>query len=253
MTRGTQMKTTLALWALVAALSGCSMATLGTAAPVDRGETQLLLAPGFMRVGLSGSVHPGPQLEVGGRHGITDRVDLGARLWLPLPGYVVDSRILLKRAASKDRGVDISLNPGLMYIYAPGGDNNSTPLHFTTVQMAALFGWRIGGGKQVVLAPKVSDIISVDPSTSFGSALNMVVGGASLGLVWPLWRGFALVPELAAGTVLSGSVSGFGSSDVGNNGNVLQFSLGMLFGGERAPEQRCVEVPPPADPTPPAD
>ncbi len=226
----------------MACASACSIATLGTARPVDSGETQFVLAPAFNRVGLSQSGRPGPQVEIGGRYGVTENVDIGARLWLPLPGYTLDSRIALRKAAQPDSGLDISLNPGVMYIYAPGGDTNGTALHFTTVQLAALFGIHLGGGRQIVVGPKVVDILSTDTSTDFGSTFNMVIVGSSLGLVWPVTRNLSVVPELSAGLAVSGAVKGFGN-DIGNNGNVLQFSLGLLFGGTKGPEVRCVEVP----------
>ncbi|MBM4346003.1 MAG: hypothetical protein FJ100_21730 [Deltaproteobacteria bacterium] len=231
------------LWLVGIASAGCSMATLGTARPVDSGETQFVLAPAFNRVGLSRSARPGPQVEFGGRYGVTENVDVGARLWLPLPGYTIDSRIALRKAADRNSGLDISLNPGVMYIYAPGGDTNSTPLHFTTVQLAALFGIHLDGGRQVVIGPKIVDILSTDTATSFGSTFNMVIVGSSLAYVWPVTQNLTLVPELSAGVAVMGSVAGFGA-DIGNNGNVLQFSLGLLFGGNKPPEVRCVEVPP---------
>ncbi len=235
-------------WAAVAVVvfalvgSGCSMATLGSARPIDSGESQFVLAPSFNRIGLSRSDRKGPQFEIGGRYGVTDDVDIGARLWLPLPGYTIDSRIALKKSASADSGLDISLNPGLMYIYAPGGDANDTALHFTTLQVAALFGIHLPGGRQVVVGPKVIDIISTDTSVSLGSTFNMVIVGSSLGYVWPVTRNLTIVPEIAAGVAVMGSVAEFGN-DIGNNGNVLQFSLGFLFGGNKGPEVRCVEVP----------
>ncbi|MSQ82697.1 MAG: hypothetical protein EXR77_07235 [Myxococcales bacterium] len=227
---------------MVAGSSACSMATLGSAKPVDVGETQFVVAPAFSRIGLAKSARPGAQFEVGGRHGLTENVDIGARLWLPMPGYTLDSRIALKKAQAADKGLDVSLNPGLMYIYAPGGDTNASPLHFATIQLAVLFGIHMAGGKQLVIGPKLTDILSADTSTEFGSTFNMLIAGTSVGYVWPITRNFTLVPEVSVGMAVLGAVTGFGS-DLGNNGNVLQFSLGMLFGGTKGPELRCVEVP----------
>lgn len=51
--------------------AGCSIATLSGARPIDKGETQVVIAPAFQRIGLSGSAQPGGQLEIGGRYGLT--------------------------------------------------------------------------------------------------------------------------------------------------------------------------------------
>lgn len=239
-----------AVAALTAMLSACSMATLSGARPVDKGETQVVVAPAFQRVGLTGSARPGGQVEVGGRYGLTDSMDLGVRLWLPLPGYLLDSRIALKRSPHKDRGLDIALNPGVAYIFVPGGDTNASPLHFVTSQVALLFGMHLGGGRQLVVGPKLIDIVSIDGST-YGQTLNMVTLGATVGYVMPMTKTFSLVPEIGVGTLVAGGLTGFGA-DVGSAGNTLQVSLGLLFGGDKPPEQRCVEVPPLPDAATPA-
>ena len=168
-------------------------------------------------------------------------MDVGARLWLPLPGYLIDSRIAVVRSPHKDRGLDVALQPGVAYVYVPGGASNDSPLHVVTTQVGVLLGWRMAGGRQLVVAPKLVDILSLDRST-YGQTLNMLTAGATVGYVLPLTAKVAIVPEIGFGAMVMGSLSGFGS-DVGNAGNTLQLSLGLLFGGDRQPAQRCTPVP----------
>lgn len=229
----------------VTALSACSMATLGPARPIDPGETQVVVAPAAMRVGRGSKPYVGPQLELGGRVGLTDSVDLGARLWLPLPGYTFDSRIALRKAKN-NHGLDLALQPGLSYLYVPGGSDNDAPLHIGTVSLPLLIGWNLGGGNQVTVTPKLVDLIAVDTST-YGQTAQLVTAGATVGFVWQVTRQFALVPEVGLGWLVLGSQAGFGT-EFGVNGSAAQLSLGLLFGGHKEPAQTCVPTPEPVSP-----
>lgn len=220
--------------------SGCSIATLGTALPIDKGTSQVIVAPSAIRVNLSGKPYTGPQVEVGGRYGLSKSVDIGARLWLP--GYVVDSRIALRRAPNRARGLDIGLQPGVSYLYIPGGEADSSPLHIASASLPLLLGWNLGEGRQLVVAPKLIDVVSFSGSVN-GKAANLLTGAVTVGFIWPLSRNFALAPEVGLGKLLLGSVQGFGS-DLWMSGMSGQVSLGFLFGGNAEPPVRCVAVTP---------
>ena len=224
---------------LVALLtSGCSIATLGTALPIDPGTSQVLVAPAVVRIGLSGKPYTGPQVELGGRYGLSKNVDIGARIWLPLPGYSLDSRIALHRSADRDHGIDLGLQPGVSYIYVPGGEADSSPLHIASATLPLLVGWNLGGGKQLVIAPKLVDVLSVSGSTD-GKAANLLTVATTIGFIWPLTNNFSLAPEVGLGKLLVGTVQGFGS-DLWMSGVTGQVSLGLLFGGHTQPPVRCV-------------
>lgn len=236
----------LALWSRMIAcaagtlplLGGCSVATLGMARPVDIGTHQVVVAPAAVRIGLGRSPYVGPQLEIGERYGLSQRADIGVRLWLPMPGYVVDSRVALRRAANPDHGVDIALQPGTSYLYVPGGDANAAPIHFATLSLPLLVGYNFGRGKQVVAAAKLTDILAVD---GVDGAANIVTTAATLGLVWPLTDSISLAPELGVGTSIHGAIPGFGAN-LGVAGMTVQASLGLLLGGRAQPALRCVPV-----------
>jgi hypothetical protein len=230
-------------WSLLIALlsvlhAGCSIATLGTALPIDPGTSQIVVAPSVVRVALSGKPYTGPQVELGGRYGVSKNVDIGARIWLPLPGYSLDSRIALLRSEDREHGFDIGLQPGVSYLYVPGGEADSSPLHIASATLPLLLGWNLGGGKQLVVAPKLIDVLSASGSVD-GKAANLLTMATTVGFIWPLTSNFSVAPEVGIGKLLLGSVQGFGS-DLWMSGVSGQVSLGFLFGGHAQPPPRCV-------------
>ena len=229
-------------WLVLATLcaSGCSVATLGSARPVDMGAHQVVIAPSLVRIARGGDPYIGPQLEIGERYGITKNADVGLRLWLPMPGYVVDSRIALRRAKDGQSGVDIAVQPGTSYLYVPGGDANSSPLHVATLSLPLLVGIPLGSGRQLVLAAKILDILAIDTSDGVEPA-NILTVAATAGVVWPITENFSLAPEIGLGAAVLGSLAGYGSN-LGVSGTALQFSLGLLFGGKAAPPMKCVPM-----------
>ncbi len=224
-----------------AATSGCSVATLGAARPVDMGSHQVVIAPSMVRIARGGSPYIGPQLEIGERYGVSKKADIGVRLWLPMPGYVVDSRIALRRSADPNSGLDIALQPGTSYLYVPGGDANSSPLHIATLALPVLFGLNFGGGRQLVLGAKLLDILAVD-TVNGAEPANILSAAATVGLVWPITDSFSVAPELGVGAALLGSLAGYGS-DLGVSGTTVQFSLGLLLGGKAPAPMKCVALP----------
>jgi len=228
---------------LALALSGCTMSTLGAARPISPGTAQTWLAPSVLRVDRGGSPLVTPQLELGGRYGISERLEAGARVWLPMPGYQLEAKLALIRSDSPDRGFDISIAPGAGYLYAPGGSGevDGAALHVASFFLPLLIGWNTGGGDQLVFAPKLVDVLSM-PGGTGGMTTNMVMAGASLSYVWRLTEQFSIVPELSAGTMVAGSLSGFGT-DFAFGGTNLQFSLGFLFGGHSSEQPLCPAAP----------
>ncbi len=229
------------LAALALGTTGCSIATLGTALPIDQGTSQVIVAPSVVRVALSGKPYTGPQVELGGRYGVSKNVDVGARIWLPLPGYSLDSRIALRRSEDREHGLDIGLQPGISYIYVPGGEADSSPLHIASATLPVLLGWNLGGGKQLVVAPKLIDVLSASSSVD-GKAANLLTVATTVGFIWPLTSNFSVAPEIGIGKLLLGSVQGFGS-DLWMSGVSGQVSIGLLVGGHAQPPPRCTPEP----------
>ncbi|MBI5608459.1 MAG: hypothetical protein HY902_06220 [Deltaproteobacteria bacterium] len=231
----------LVLLALALSEAGCSIATLGSARTIDPGTTQVWLAPQLLRVSRGSKPYVGPQFELGGRYGLAPNLDLGARLWLPLPGYALDARVGLRRA--RGAGLDVALQPGGSYLYIPGGSGNDAPMHLATAHLPLLLGWHFASGHQAVLGIKLIDLVAIDTST-YGQTAQLLTGAVTLGGVLQVTDNFAVAPEVGLGTLLLGSLSGFGA-DLGFGGATLQASLGFMFGGRQL-RQHCVDLPVPA-------
>ncbi len=223
---------------LTAGETGCSIATLGSARTIDPGTTQVWLAPALVRVSRGSKPYVGPQFELGGRYGVTQNLDVGARLWLPLPGYALDARIGLRRA--RGAGLDLAIQPGAAYLYIPGGSGNDAPMHLATAYLPLLAGWHFASGHQAVLGVKLIDLVAIDTST-YGQTAQLLTGAVTLGGLLQLTDNFAVAPEVGLGTLLMGSLTGFGA-DLGFGGTTLQASLGFMFGGRQA-RQHCVDLP----------
>jgi len=190
-------------------LSGC--VSTGMARTVDPGKLQVSLSPGVL-----GNTAVIPQLELAVRYGVTEQVDVGARLFLP--GAEVDARFALLRAPSLKQGIDLTLAPSLAYVFSSG---TSTP-GYLVPSLPLLVGFNLGGG-QLVLGPRLGYVINTDhpvPSPSFATAF---VAGSSLGLAIPAGPVLHVVPEVS---VLHRLGSPFGSTTT-----TLHGGIGLVFGG----------------------
>ncbi|WP_147332677.1 hypothetical protein [Archangium gephyra] len=191
------------------ALSGC--VSTGMARTVDPGELQVSVSGG-----IQGNVGYIPQGELAVRYGVSERVDVGARLFLP--GVEVDTRVALLRSPSLKSGVDVTLAPSLAFVVPI--TSASSALVFPSLPL--LVGVNLNGS-QLVLGPRVGYVINTgQPPTSQTFANNFVVG-SSLGLAIPVGQAFRVVPEVS---LLHRVGTTFGSSTTALHGGV-----GLIFGG----------------------
>lgn len=232
-------------------LGACTMSTLSSARPIDPQETQVFVAPSVTRsrAGRAGKPLLSPQIEAGGRYGISRRWDAGMRAWLPLPGWVVDAKYAIKRTDLDGGKWDFSVAPGAGWIGGiPGSEvDDSSSLHVLTFHLPFLAGRPFGAGHELVLAPKLVQQVwlATGPNGSTASLLHV---GGSAAVLFQVTENLKIAPELSMGWQVVGSLSGFGY-DVGLGGSHLQFSLGLLFGGKAPPPVRCAPVDLPRDVT----
>jgi hypothetical protein len=227
---GDTMLNRLALIAALSGLAGCpSISTLGAARTIDRGTSQFFIAPEVTYFTLGEKPLVKPQVEFGVRYGLTDKLELGGKVWLP--GIAADAKIALLRAKSPDAGLDVALNPGFSYLGGFSGTRSGegSSLHTFTLFVPLLLGLNVGGGHQLVLAPRVIDQLFMG-SGSDGGAANIVYAGTSLGFVFKVGPSFRLMPEVSVGVPIVGTVSGFGT-DVGVGALIVQGGVGLLLGG----------------------
>ncbi len=211
-------------------LCGCpSMTTMGTARTLDQGETQFFVAPEYSRFSMGGQPLSEPTVEIGGRYGITDEVEVGARVWLP--GYAVDTKIALLRSETEDSGWDLSVAPAVSYMGSMSGtaEGSGYELHVTTIYLPLLIGYNLGGGNSVVLGARLADQIWTTEDQEDTTA-NLLYIGSSLSFVWKVAEGIRIAPEVALAAPVVESVPGFGT-DVGIGATLLQAGVAFIFGG----------------------
>lgn len=209
------------LWLpLLLSITGCpSVAVLGSARTLDRGRTQAAVALGaaggvvtrrpYNDTGNALAPTVGPQATVLVRHGITDRVELGARLWTM--GLQLDGKFALLRPEAP--GFDLCLAPSIGVIYVPStGYVPSIP-----IQLAVLGGYDFGWARPFV-GPRVLDRILF-----YQGPINTWSLGGSLGVSFAVGRQLRLVPEVSVLVPLGSPVTEV----------LLEAGVGMTFGGER--------------------
>jgi len=170
--------------AAAAAAAGCTaMSTVKTATTVPRGETQIIAAVeanGGAPIELP--VRPLlPELVVGARRGLGDRVEVGGKLTsLPLGGRVttvgLEGEVKVQLRRRPDSRIEIALGPaaGFRWVYS-----SAASMQVTYATLPLLVGCNLGR-HQLVVAPEVG----LQLWTSAGaSAIWAPVAGLTLGFV----------------------------------------------------------------------
>ncbi len=225
------MKRRLALLPALALLTGCpSFSTMGTARTMPKGKGQLFVAPGAMvlqdfqrdtTTGRSDSFGM-PTVEFGGRYGVTDGAEVGAKV--SLLGAELDTKFALRRSETADAGLDVALAPAVSIYPFRSGDTNAT---YAWVHLPLLLGVNVGGS-QLVIGPRVSGMIIAGG----GESVRALWLGGSLGFAWKVGDGFRLLPELSMAYPASVSIGSVSATNLEPRGALFQGSLGFLFGGD---------------------
>lgn len=213
----------------ISILSACpSTSTLKSARTLDEGKLRFAVAPEFSVFSLGGTPLKKPQIEMAARYGLTDDIEIGAKLWLP--GMAADVKYALVRSQDGNSGWDISLDPGIGYVGGISGTatGDGSELHVLTFYLPVLFGYNLGGGNQVVLGPKLIDQIWMTADDE-GSTINLLYAGSSVGFVWKLTDGLRLIPEVSFGIPVLRTLTGVGT-DASGSGLLLQAGVAVEFG-----------------------
>ena len=208
-------------------LAGCSFSTLTTASNLPEGEGQFFVAPGFTRFQRgSGEALLTPQVELGGRYAITDRVEVGGKIWLP--GVQIDTKIGLLGVHKDGSGFNLALDPAIGYLGGfEGTPDGGDTLHIITMSLPVLIGWEFGD-HELTLGPRIIDQVWTGGGESTMTA-NVVSLGMSMGFSIYVGRGVTIVPEFSYGAIVMQSLEDFGSH-VGVNGTMMQAGVGFVFG-----------------------
>lgn len=230
MSRRLPLQRLLLLLPAVALLSGCpSFSTMGTARTLPKGKSQLFIAPGgmvltdFQRDDTGAyQSYAFPSVEFGGRYGVTDRVELGGKLWFL--GAEIDGKFALARSPDPEHGLDLAVAPALSVYPFTSGDQSAT---YLWVHLPLLIGVNTGGG-QLVIGPRISDMLIAGA----GDTINAVWAGGSLGYAFKLGDGFRLLPEVSVAWPIHVTVGSTADTTLEPKGALVQANLGFLFGGE---------------------
>ena len=220
----------LAVGAMLATTAGCpSMTTLGSARTLDAGKTQFFVAPEWASFSMGGEPLRQPQVELGGRYGITDDIEVGAKLWLP--GLELESKFAILRPEKDEGNWDLSVAPGISYIGGMSGTATGSgyELHVLTVYLGLPVGYRFACGNEIVVGPKLANQTWTTEDES-GSTANLLYLGTSLSYLWHVTEGIIIAPEFAIASPMVESVPGFGT-DVGIGAVLWQAGIAFLFGG----------------------
>jgi len=220
---------------LVGGVGCATMGTLQTAQTTGEGNFELAVEPSLVAYTSTDGGGAGlGYLNISGRYGVSDRVDIGARVGSS--GAELMAKFSLTDPAKRD-GVRIAVAPSGGGFFIGGGGGAAGTFAF---QIPVIFDIPVGGGSALVLAPKLHDWIVAAGTGDGGGVASILSLGASVGFSARLGPKFRLLPEVAALMPFAGAAGSNGSGttsaglDVGVVG--LQFSVGLLFGGRPTDE-----------------
>jgi hypothetical protein len=111
--------------------------------------------------------------------------------------------------------IEVLVAPGVAYTYPD-------KLSF---ELPILLGLALSGGHELILAPRVVEMLDFGEG-DIGRPAQFVFVGGSVGFVWQLWSRVALVPELG---LLANVYSEPGFSSFASAGPAVQVALGVLW------------------------
>ena len=199
----------------LAGTSGCySFTVMGRAHTVAPGHLELLAAAGAGGVAvIDASQNVEPRFEIGARYGVASFADVG--LVVDESGAVANVRLQALRAPPGTLGFEVLAAPGVSYTYPEK----------LSVEFPVLLGLSFRSGNELVLAPRVVELLDFGDG-DIGQPAEFVFVGGSIEYVWQLWKRVALVPELG---VLFNVYSEPGFSTFTAAGPALQVAVGVLW------------------------
>jgi hypothetical protein len=198
------------------------MSTIKTATTVPPGQTQWIAAlEGNGGAPVELDVKPLlPEIAVGARRGLSERVDVGGKLTtLPagraLTTAALEGQVRVQLRRRDDSRLKIAIGPAVGFRWI---SSSGAAMQVSYLTVPVMFGIDVGR-HQIVIAPEVA----MQLWTSAGSNEVWVpMSGLSLGFVWRLGQRFALVPEIAAYRTPV-------AIDYSRGSQMVHFGVGMLY------------------------
>lgn len=163
---------------------------------------------------------------VSGRYGVTDRLDVGARLGPS--GGELNTKVML---TPRERVV-VSVAP---FLAGTGSAPSGLLFVFANAGVPVLIGVRLSETVQLVIAPRVHDSLSVLVAGSAGATVNTFFLGLALGVALRL-KTFKLIPSVGALAPVATTTwrSDVPSGTVWGDGRwTMQASVAFTFGSAR--------------------
>ena len=202
---------------------GCpSLSTFQTVDTVPEGETRF--AVGAEALGVSADSGGGtvPQIEFGMRYGLSDNLDLGAKLFLAGLEMGVKYQFM-------NGSFDAAIAPAASFSYFSSGDASTG---FLYVHLPVLFGYNLSDSFAVAFGPKFiyaavfGDITVEEDSTDFSG--DGLLGGGFVSFPIKLGDAFWIAPEINIYAPFTG--------DTAFESLWWQGGLAFMFGGADSPE-----------------
>ena len=199
----------LALFSLWACPSFSTMQTVRT---VPEGEIRGAVSAHWLGIGDVGI----PQFELGLRYGLTDSLDLGAKL------YSVGAEIGMKYQAVRG-AFDLSIAPAVSYFGISTDDTNdegvksSASVHLIYMHLPLLMGYNVSESITLGFGPKFLYILAFgsgnfsddEDSVSASASGDGMMGGAFVSVIFKIGKAFWIGPEINIYTNLTGNADAF--------------------------------------------
>lgn len=220
----------LVLVALLYVTAGCATGSVQTARTNGAGNFQFAVEPGIIGIGSTVGTVIVPSFNIAGRYGVTDSVDIGARIGSV--SYEIQAKIMFTDPNDYE-GMAISIAPQVTAIGAGAG---GTSFFLVRTAIPLLFGLSMGDS-ELVFGPRISPWFFGGGGGGAGSAggLALFVGG-EIGYALRVGDKFWILPHVSFDYPVLAVVAAGGSSASGSLGEGLLFGagVGLLFGGRPA-------------------
>ncbi len=220
----------LALFSFLFLSVGCA-GTMQTARTNGEGNFQFGVEPGVTHYIPPSEVSDGtgvnlnttlPSFNLAGRYGVSDRIDIGARIGTV--GYDVHAKFMITDP-NDQQSIAMSMAPS---ITVAGGSVGGAGSFIAISRIPFLVGIPFGD-HELTVTPRATPIIT----TGTGGTAFLLSGGGSVGFAARVADTFWVVPELSVDVPFLGAVDtdAGGGGDVGFGGTIVNFGVGLLFGG----------------------
>lgn len=207
-------------------LTGCATGSVQTARTNGQGNFQFGVEPGVVGFAGGGGVGFVPSFNIAGRYGVSDRVDIGARIGSI--GYEIQTKFAFTDPSDLE-ALAVALAPSFTAI---GFGGTGGGFFLLASRIPLLFGIPVGDS-ELTVGPRISPAFFAGGAGGTNAGGFALSAGGEVGFAARLGDTFWLLPHAkvdvpvvaaAAGGGESGAVGGFGGVTFGAG-------VGLLFGG----------------------